>query len=228
MEAQKRWYAETLPLVGEHIVDVGANVGELSDFFFSALQGQGSLLSVEPLRENVEQIEQRIARCSGSPRWQVRACAVSDEQKTVSLRVGSSEGTHWNSQVIPSPSPGQSVRTVPAQTLSSLCPHATVIKLDIEGHEYAVLADSLPKLPSVKAWAVELHMMPGSSLAQTARSFVQAGFRVFGAGRKRDDTRGAWLSAELPDGLEWDAIPVAQRRTDGSVFKMLHIIALRR
>ena len=120
------------------------------------------------------------------------------------------------------------MRTVPAQTLSSLCPHATVIKLDIEGHEYAVLADSLPKLPSVKAWAVELHMMPGSSLAQTARSFVQAGFRVFGAGRKRDDTSGAWLSAELPDGLEWDAIPVAQRRTDGSVFKMLHIIALRR
>jgi len=67
MEAQKRWYAETLPLVGEHIVDVGANVGELSEFFFSELQGQGSLLSVEPLRENVEQIEQRIARCSGSP-----------------------------------------------------------------------------------------------------------------------------------------------------------------
>lgn len=228
MDAQKRWYAETLPLVGAHIVDVGANEGELSDFFFSSLQGQGSLLSIEPLVENVRQIKQRIQRQQATERWRVRQCAVSDAAKTVSLRVGSSEGTPWNSMIVPSPVPGQPVRTVEAQTLSSLCPYATVVKLDIEGHEYQVLADSLPKMPSVKAWAIELHMMPGFSLAQTVRSLVHAGFVVYGAGRTRSDPSGPWISAEVPSGLEWDAIPIAQRREDGSVFKMLHIVALRR
>lgn len=228
MEAQKRWYAETLPLVGEHIVDVGANTGELSEFFYTAQQGQGSLLSIEPLAENVAQIEKRIARQGASSRWHVRLCAVSGQPGTVTLRLGSSEGTHLNSMVVPSANRDATTRSVEALTLPALCPHATVVKLDIEGHEYPVLADSLPKLPSVKAWAVELHMMPDCSLGQTVRSFVQAGYRVYGAGRKRSDPTGAWISAEVPDGLEWDSIPVAQRRADGSVFKMLHIIALRR
>lgn len=80
MEAQKRWYAETLPLAGAVIVDVGANVGELSEFFFHALQGQGSLLSVEPLAENVAQIEQRIVRLQAADRWRVLQCAVSAQE----------------------------------------------------------------------------------------------------------------------------------------------------
>ena len=34
MERQELWYAANLPLTGEKIVDVGANVGKLSQFFW--------------------------------------------------------------------------------------------------------------------------------------------------------------------------------------------------
>ncbi len=228
LEAQKRWYAESLPLAGEHIVDAGANVGELSEFFFDSLQGRGHLLSVEPLAENVAVIEERIARTQASPRWCVRQCAVSAIDGEVNLLVGSGEGIEHNSIVTRQPAEGSRVRTVPAQTLSTLCPDATVVKLDIEGHEYEVLAQSLPLLKRVRAWAIELHLVPGHSLAQTVRSLVSVGFSVYCAGRQPGDQSGRWISVEMPDGLDWDAVPVAQRRPDGRVFKMLHIIALRR
>ena len=235
MEAQKRWYAETLPLAGAVIVDVGANVGELSEFFFHALQGQGSLLSVEPLAENVAQIEQRIVRLQAADRWRVLQCAVSAQEGEVTLRLGSAEGTPHNSMVVTTPSAFDSASgsaaanylRVPSGTLSTLCPSATVVKLDIEGHEYQVLAESLAKLPSVKAWAVELHLVPGYSLLTTIQTFRNAGFTVFGAGQKRGDRSGRWMSVEVPAGMDWDSVPVAQKRADGSEFKMLHVIAIR-
>jgi len=231
MEAQKRWYAETLPLRDAPlVVDVGANVGELSEFFFAQIPAAARVLSIEPLAENVAQIEQRIARAHAAERWQVRQCAVSEQDGEVSLRIGSSEGTAHNSFVIPEavqPGTGRVIR-VPAYTLSALAKHARIIKLDIEGHEYPVLAESLVKLSEVHAWAIELHMVAGQSLAATVRSFLRAGYRVLGAGQQRGDTSGRWMSLEVPEGMEWDSVPVAQHRPDGSAFKMLHVIALRR
>lgn len=223
MQAQARWYLETLPLLDAVVVDVGANVGALSAFFVRA--GARRVLSVEPLAENVAEIQRRIAEDRAEGVWSVRACAASDRAGEVHLRLGGDEETPHNSVVTARAEGAQ--RTVPCDTLAALCPDATVVKLDIEGHEYAVLDQALATLPSVRAWAIELHMVPGRPLSKTVQSLAAQGYTVIGAGRMRDDATGRWVSAPVPPTLEWDAIPVAQRRPDGSAFKMLHVVARR-
>jgi FkbM family methyltransferase len=229
MDPQERWYQESLPLRDQIIVDVGANVGRLSAFFYHAGQGTNRVVSVEPLAENIAEIAARIAAADAEDRWTIEACAASAQVGELVLKVGSSEDTPWNSVVVSDPelfpAPGR-VR-VACKPLSLLAAEATLIKLDIEGHEYEVLDEALAKLPGVSAWALELHMRPDRPLSATTQAFLQKGYRLLGAGRRRDDPSGAWMSVELPKAMEWDAVPVAQRRPDGSVFKMLHVLALR-
>lgn len=223
MEAQSRWYFETLPLNDQVVVDVGANVGVLSEFFVRA--GARRVLSVEPLAENVAEVRRRIACAQAEAVWSVRECAVSSRSGEVALRLGGDEETAHNSVVTARVEGAQ--RVVPCDTLARICPEATVVKLDIEGHEYEVLDEALASLPTVRAWAIELHRVPGRPLARTLQALAAQGFSVIGAGRLRDDPSGRWVSAPVPLTLEWDAIPAAQRRADGSEFKMLHVVARR-
>jgi FkbM family methyltransferase len=229
---QARWYEELLPLDGEVVVDVGANVGELSRFFATTHGGRNRVLSVEPLTENIREIEAKIAAIPGAAeRWTVAACAVSSREGKVRLKLGRSEdgdvATAHNSVVVESSAPRTTAeREVPAKTLAAICPDATVIKLDIEGHEYPVLDQALDELRSVKAWAIELHMTD-RRLSDTIHALRTRGFRVFGAGRKRSDPTGPWVTAEVPPSLEWANLPVAATHHDGSIFKMLHVVARR-
>lgn len=231
MDPQERWYFENLPLRDQVIVDVGANVGRLSAFFYRVGQGTNRVISVEPLPENIAAINARIAEADtdAKGRWTVEPCAVSAQAGEVVLQLGRSEDTPHNSVVATDqdrfPAPGR-VR-VPCKPLSLLAAEATLIKVDIEGHEYEVLDESLAKLPRVMAWALELHMRPGRPLSATTQALIRHGYQVLGAGRRRGDPSGAWMSAELPPQLEWDAVPVASRRPDGSPFKMLHVLAIR-
>lgn len=222
MIGQTRWYLETLPLRGEVVCDLGANVGELSEFFVRV--GAKRVLSVEPLAENVARIRARIAALGADDRWEVAACAVSDRRGEVLLRRADDEGVLANSAVISADAPD--ALRAPCDTLAGLCPDATVVKLDIEGHEYDVLDQALPSMPGVRAWAIELHMT-SRPLQGVIQQLAAQGFRVFGAGRAASDPSGRWLTAEVPPTLSWDALPVAARRADGSVFKMLHVVARR-
>lgn len=224
MEAQARWYLDTLPLRDAVVADLGANVGALSAFFVRA--GARRVVSVEPLPENVAEIQRRITEDRAGDVWSVRACAVSDRAGELTLARGGDEETPFNAAVT-ARAEGPGLLRVPCKTLADLVPDATVVKLDIEGHEYAVLDQALGAMPGVRAWAIELHMVPGRPLARVIQALVAQGFTVIGAGRLRDDPTGRWVSAPVPPTLEWDAIPVAQRRADGSVFKMLHVVARR-
>lgn len=229
MEAQERWYRELLPLNQQVVVDVGANVGRLSEFFYRAGGGKNCVISVEPLPENIAAISTRIAAAGAADYWTIEPCAVSSYAGEIVLQLGGSDETPCNSVVASDQLrfPAEGRLRVPCRPLSQLAAEATVVKMDIEGHEYEVLDEALAKLPAVRAWALELHMRPMRPLSATTRAFRQHGYAVFGAGRRRSDPTGAWVSAELPPALEWDAIPVAQRWSDGSVFKMLHVIAVK-
>jgi FkbM family methyltransferase len=257
LERQARWYEELLPLSREIVVDAGANVGVLSQFFALAAGGRNRVLSIEPLDENAHEIEARIASLGANDRWSLSRCALSSRDGSLVLRVGrgeAPEATALNSAFVRE-GPGAlspDERRVPCKTLATLCADATVVKLDIEGHEYEVLDQALPTMHTVKAWAIELHMREDRPLSRTIAAlraagyrvfgwcshraprgwrFIAAlraaGYRVFGAGRRRSDPEGAWITAEVPLTLEWSMVPVAATRADGSVFKMLHIVALR-
>lgn len=229
MEAQERWYRELLPLKQQVVVDVGANVGRLSEFFYRAGGGKSRVISVEPLPENIAAIHTRIAAAGAADHWTLEPCAVSSYAGEIVLQRGGNDETPYNSVVavdqLSFPEGGR--LRVPCRPLSQIAAEATVVKMDIEGHEYEVLDEALAKLPAVRAWALELHMRVNRPLSATTRAFREHGYTVLGAGRRRSDPTGDWISAALPPTLEWDAIPVAQRRTDGSVFKMLHVIAVK-
>lgn len=226
MDDQERWYADNLPLRDQVIVDVGANVGRLSQFFWDASGGSSRVVSVEPVPENVALIRKRIAE-AGAKGWTVEPCAVSDREGTVPMNVFRMPEGPMNS-VVQSTDAETTTVEVPARPLSALVPDATVVKVDIEGHEYGVLAEALPKLTRVQSWTVEFHLVEGQPLQGALQRFADHGFRIRAAGRHPKNPTGPWIAAEVPPSLGWDRIPVAQTRADGSVFKMLHIIADRR
>lgn len=229
LERQLRWYEEHLPLKDAHVVDGGANVGLVSEFF-AAADARNRVLSVEPVLENVLQIERRIESHGARERWTVRACALSNSEGEATARVGPSEALEFNSVLVDpravSAAQLPSLRRVRTVALHELCPDATVIKLDIEGHEYAVLDASLEKMPRARAWALELHEHPAWSLARAAERLRRAGYRLLGAGVRPSDPTGPWATAELPLGLEWSMIPAA-KSADGRAVKAIHVLALR-
>jgi FkbM family methyltransferase len=218
---QETWYAANLPLEHEVIVDVGANVGRLSEFFWIASAGTARLLSIEPLLDNVMQIRDRIQR-HGAGTWAVEVCAVSARTGTVKLRVEKHPGGGWNSVA----SDTRGTLKVRSRLLSQIAPDASVVKLDIEGHEYVVIQEALPKLPNVKAWAVELHRVPSIPLQMALGAFMTHGYRVYAA--SPDPAHASrWVSREISATLDWAEVPPSKVYPDGKVFKMLHILALR-
>lgn len=223
LDAQLRWYAATIPLAGAVVADVGANVGHLSQFFLDAVGDAGRVVSIEPLAENVAAIRERIAACKAAGRWTVEACAASGRKGSAALALFRTPEGHWNSRVVD----GKGARKVPTRPLSALVPEATVVKLDIEGHEYGVLEEALPVLGRVHSWAIELHAVPGVPLQHALGLLMAHGYRVYAGARRADDATGEWIGEEISATLDWAAVPPTRLRADGSAFKMLHVIARR-
>ena len=223
LDAQLRWYAATIPFAGAVVADVGANVGRLSQFFAEAVGDHGRVVSIEPLAENVAAIRERIAACNAADRWTIEACAASGRKGSATLALFRTPEGEWNSRVVAA----KGGRKVPMRPLSALAPDATVVKLDIEGHEYEVLEEALPRLECAHSWAIELHAVPGVPLQHALGLLMAHGYRVYAGARRSDDATGEWIGEEIAATLDWSAIAPTRLRADGSAFKMLHVIARR-
>lgn len=228
MEGQQVWYAGEINLKNQVIADVGANIGKLSQFFWDAGKNSNSVISLEPLPQNIKHIKKRIVR-SKARNWRVETVVVSDKAGECIIRRIHSTRHGWNSMVIDADADqsgsddGKEI-TVECKTLSEIAPDATVVKVDIEGHEYAVFDQALDKLPHVHTWAVELHMVAERPLGSVIKQFMQHGFTLIAA---TQDADGSWGSVNIDAQLHWDNIPAAHRAADGREFKMLHVIAKR-
>ncbi len=222
-DRQERWYRENLPLRGEKIVDVGANVGKLSQFFWDVGVRSNEVISVEPLPENIKALEARIRAAKPGNKWSVKKCAVSSRDGHVALRRVDAAWGH-NSMAA-----ADGALTVACRRLEAIAPDATVVKVDVEGHEYAFLPQALHAMPSVKAWALELHSVEGHRLEDTLKMLADAGYRLIGAGAKRADPNGPWVNVEITPAWTWDSIPGVASTRDGlpATFKMLHVLAVR-
>jgi hypothetical protein len=135
-----------------------------------------------------------------------------------------------NSVVLPEgASTDGEIRELESKVLADIVPDAQIIKLDIEGHEYAILPDAVPALDRAEVWALELHMVEGHPLQDTLALFEQHGFTLIAAGRKRDQPDGPWVDIPITSKLTWDHIPGTPATHDGvpGLFKMLHVIAKR-
>jgi len=226
MEKQARWYVENLPLRGETLVDVGANVGALSQVFWDHGARTNQVVSIEPLPENVKAIEARIRASKAGKKWTVKKCAISAHNGSIALRrIRAAWGAN---AMVPRDDAGERIE-VACRTLASLVPQATVVKIDVEGHEYAFLPQALAAMPKVKAWALELHCVDDEPLERTLQLLVDHGYRLVGAGVKRADPNGPWVNVDVTPAWTWADIPALATLSDGlpSSFKMLHVLALR-
>ncbi len=223
VDPQEQWYSHNIGPKNAVVADVGANVGRLSQFFWEQGGGTCEIVSIEPLSENIAAITKRIEQ-SGANNWTVQPFAAFDHDGELELSVFPEPQLGWNATVV---KPGQRGRIVSCRRLSGMVPNATIVKIDVEGHEYAILSESLDRLVHVHTWALELHMVAEHPLETTLRSFVDRGFSLVAAGRTANNASGAWMNVPVGPELSWARIPVAQIRHDGSIFKMLHVIARR-
>jgi FkbM family methyltransferase len=224
---QQKWYASEMNLHNQIIVDLGANVGEQSEFFWLQGKGQNIVISVEPLPENIKQLNRKIKKHKAKA-WQLVQTVVNNTNNPTRVLFQQDTESGWNSVVIDDQKvASKNIIPVKSQRLSDIHPEPTVVKIDIEGHEYVVLNDAVATMPSIHSWAVELHMREEYPLDETLKLFEENGFTIVAAGT--DPTNpSVWKSIPISSALTWNQIPVAKINPNGSVFKSLHIIAKRK
>lgn len=136
---------------GDRVMDVGAAVG---GFSVAALeQGAKSVRCYEPIAKTFEILRDNVAPY-GKRAVAIEAAMIAGEEPTLIM---SSRPLGLNS---PLPRPQDKTITVPARCfrteLAAFHPH--VLKLDIEGGEYAILDDLRPgELKSVRSLFIEFH-----------------------------------------------------------------------
>ncbi len=219
LDKQVQWYLDELEFADAVFVDGGANEGLLLRALWDAAGGGFEVHAVEPLEENVEKLRARMPQDAG---WTIHTVALTDDDGPRSVQLEREGPSGHNCTVRPD---DQGDRDVVGRRLSTLVPNATIVKLDVEGHEYTILDEALDALPDVRAWAIEFHMSRGRPLRGALSALARRGYTLRAAGRRANDPNGPWVGATVPATLEWTQIPTARRNPDGSVFKMVHIIA---
>jgi FkbM family methyltransferase len=227
IDGQQAWYKAEIPLKNQTIIDLGANRGVLSDFFWSIGQGSNHVISVEPLPQNYKAIQKKINKNKASQKWTLECCAVSDHSGEIEFIRSHTKKYGWNSVQASLVDHSITLETikVPCKPLTEINAKANVIKMDIEGGEYAIIDKYIADMPSVHTWAVELHMLKDRPLEKVLSQFTEEGFSLIAAGRQANSNK--WSSIPINENLQWDQIPATSQSPDGKIFKMLHIIAKR-
>jgi FkbM family methyltransferase len=185
-----------LPLGGTAI-DVGANIGHMTGLMAKRAGSTGRVISFEPSSRIRKTLNHNVARWGADPRFariSIRACAASDRQETCRLYYPSSifssnEGTasleeSWGGN---SASESEDVDTTTLDSaLSDETENIHLLKIDVEGHELAVLNGAFQLLARKRFVHIifedsaqyrspvhELLESCGYTLYRLARSFVR-------------------------------------------------------
>jgi len=129
------------------LLDVGANVGKIS-FPTLALPQQHTVIAVEPVRKNMDILckTANLNHYDNNPKLTLVQGALSDTDSTFKIYVP--DGREDNSAIsadaatanVHVPSHAEEIRTISGDNfLNSMGIAPDVIKIDVQGHEYAVL-----------------------------------------------------------------------------------------
>lgn len=150
------------------VLDLGAHIGLFGARMLS-LYPNAFVVAFEPDPLNFEALG---AAATGSERWQpIQAAAWTDD-----TRIGFASGGFAESRYDPGAS-----ETVPAVDVFPYLENADLVKIDIEGSEWVLLAD--PRFINIAARAVILEWHPqgcgaGDPHAEAVRALQAAGFSV--------------------------------------------------
>lgn len=182
--AEFAWVIEHLAGRPEKIIDAGAYHGLYTLVFARAAAPGSEIVAVDPVPSNTALIEVNLALNGLTAR--IEPAAISEQDGSVRFGGGSC------GRIVASG--GSEYR---AKRLASILPDATVVKLDIEGAEFAVLPSALEELEDVHTWLVEIHPDGAHEPDEILRLFRAKGYQL------------GWLnraSAEVepwPEGVPW-------------------------
>lgn len=153
------------------VMDFGANVGGFSKMALDA--GANEVISVEADELNYEVLNANIGAHPNSTL--LRKAVVGDNRTEVSFAIRKSKNSACAGKVASEKECSYSryqVNTVPAVNFAELLEehNPTILKIDIEGGEYDILRDPLPK--SVHTIALELHGMTKIGYAQMLATYA--------------------------------------------------------
>ena len=164
---------QTRPL---RIVDLGAHVG-LFGVYARATYKDVAIDSVEPDPSNLAVLRRTVEAQPGGGPWTVHAGCAWDSDGTVQFRAVPRVGI--SSHVVAGDEPG--TVSVPALDALRLAEGADLVKMDIEGSEWRILADERFARLRVPVYVFEYHPLgcPDDDPRATAeRLFQAAGYRT--------------------------------------------------
>jgi len=218
-EAAVRHLRRVLP-GKERIVEIGANIG------FFALQEAvltsetAMILAIEPHPDNIELLQKNISLNGFGPKFKVFQLAVSDKPGTANLFVEPRSNWHHldsfkEGQIVSS----QNTIQVAVTSVDEICRQNSwntidLLRMDVEGHEYAAIAGAQKMLRDSKKCSIFMEIHPdlllelGKDPIQLLRDIRDLGFRC-------SRVCGSPLNEEL-ENPEWEFI-----------FRKLNIITAR-
>ncbi|GAB4205773.1 MAG: hypothetical protein Fur0019_08210 [Tibeticola sp.] len=134
---------------GEHFLDVGANIGSYT--VLAAAGAKARVTAVEPIPETFEKLQLNVSLNQLESR--VRSCllGLSDREGVLRFSVGLDTVNHVLSAEEDVPGVDVSVTRLD-DLVRGDCPH--VIKIDVEGHEFAVLQGAVNTISNERLMAV--------------------------------------------------------------------------
>jgi FkbM family methyltransferase len=151
-ESDWEWSPFIKPIVspGSQVLDIGANVGYLSGLFARWVGPTGCVTSIEPIPATYDALTSSMKQLYPDTVTTIQCC-VSDAPGDVTMSVPSYAGggeNYYESRIVEaSATTGSNLFTVQATTLDllipnlnlNLNPNLSLIKIDVEGHELAVI-----------------------------------------------------------------------------------------
>ena len=142
---------------GDVVADIGANIGAMSAVLAERAGSKGRVFAFEAHPEVFKELEWNVALWKAAPIHAVNV-ALSRERGVVSLEVpGDFKANRGLSRVSDGPSEGS--LSVPAKPLDDFFPAEgpVLMKIDVEGHELAVLQGAARTLAGVRDIVFEEH-----------------------------------------------------------------------
>lgn len=166
MEAQHIKQLRAFVKPGSTVIDVGANVGFFTIRFADWTGEKGRVLAIEPEDANVRRLRQRVSRRSLDPVVGIIAAAAAETPGTMMLAVDPDHpGNHHLAET------GVPVKVVTVDGLLAAepeIPPVSLIKIDVQGFEQAVIAGASNTLETFRpALFVEVDL---KALATTGHS----------------------------------------------------------
>jgi FkbM family methyltransferase len=178
------WLARHVAGRREKIIDAGAYHGLYTLVLAKAADPASEVVAVDPVTSNCALIEVNLLL--NDLHASIAECAISAEGGEVSFASGAC------GRIIP-----QGGTRRPSRRLEAVLPDATVVKLDIEGTEFALFPGQIDALPTTHTWIVEIHPGKGRDPQIILDAFEARGFELWWV------DRASRRVARYPEGTPW-------------------------